>query len=55
MLNQILANTPRWVWGLLLALLWLGLSQAVTRSTSLELIACHESGTRASVTFPCNT
>lgn len=38
MLNQILANTPRWVWVLLLALLWLGLSQAVTRSVSLKRI-----------------
>lgn len=38
MLNQILANTPRWVWGLLLALLWLGLSQAVSRTASLRRI-----------------
>lgn len=38
MLNQILANTPRWVWGLLLALLWLGFSQAVTRTASLRRI-----------------
>jgi hypothetical protein len=38
MLNQILIHTPRWVWLLLLALLWLGLSQAVTRSASLRRI-----------------
>ncbi|MEI8325617.1 MAG: DUF6622 family protein, partial [Betaproteobacteria bacterium] len=38
MLNQILSNTPRWVWVLLLALLGLGLSQAVTRSASLKRI-----------------
>ncbi len=36
MLNQILIHTPRWVWLLLLALLWLGLSQAVSRSASLR-------------------
>lgn len=38
MLNQILVNTPRWVWVLLLALLWLGLSQAVSRTASLRRI-----------------
>jgi hypothetical protein len=38
MLSQIFANTPGWVWGLLLALLWLGLSQAVTRTASLKRI-----------------
>lgn len=38
MLYQILANTPRWVWVLLLALLWLGLSQAVSRTASLKRI-----------------
>jgi len=38
MLYQILANTPRWVWILLLALLWLGLSQAVSRTASLKRI-----------------
>ena len=38
MLHQILANTPRWVWVLLLALLWLGLSQAVSRTASLKRI-----------------
>lgn len=31
MLMMILANTPSWVWGLLLALIALGASQAVTR------------------------
>lgn len=38
MLYQILANTPRWVWVLLLTLLWLGLSQAVSRAASLKRI-----------------
>lgn len=38
MLNQIFTHTPRWVWVLLIALLWLGLSQAVTRSASLKRI-----------------
>jgi hypothetical protein len=38
MLNQIFSNTPRWVWVLLLALLGLGLSQAVTRTASLRRI-----------------
>ncbi|MDO8699747.1 MAG: hypothetical protein Q7J75_04915 [Rhodoferax sp.] len=38
MLNQILANTPRWVWVLLIVLLWLGFSQAVTRTASLKRI-----------------
>jgi len=38
MINQILINTPRWVWILLLALLWLGASQAVTRTVSLRRI-----------------
>jgi hypothetical protein len=38
MLSQIFAHTPAWVWGLLLALLWLGLSQAVTRTASLKRI-----------------
>ncbi len=38
MLYQIFANTPRWVWGLLLALLWLGLSQTITRTASLKRI-----------------
>jgi hypothetical protein len=36
MLNQIILNTPRWVWLLLLALLWLGLSQTLTRTVSLK-------------------
>ena len=38
MLHQILINTPRWVWVLLFALLWLGLSQAVSRTASLRRI-----------------
>lgn len=39
MLQQILANTPHWVWLLLLALLGLGLSQAITRTASLKRVA----------------
>ncbi|MDP2825749.1 MAG: alpha/beta fold hydrolase [Sulfuritalea sp.] len=31
MISRILASTPVWVWGLLLALLWLGFSQARSR------------------------
>lgn len=31
MFSRILANTPAWVWGLLLALLLLGVSQARAR------------------------
>ena len=38
MLDQIITNTPRWVWALLAALLWLGLSQALPRSASLKRI-----------------
>ncbi len=38
MLNQILTNTPPWVWVLLLALLWLGWSQTRARSASLRRI-----------------
>ena len=38
MLNQILTNTPRWVWVLLIVLLWLGFSQVVTRTASLKRI-----------------
>lgn len=38
MLFQIIRNTPVWVAGLFLALLWLGLSQAVARSASLRRI-----------------
>ena len=38
MLNQILARTPIWVWALLAALLWLGLSQTVNRTASLKRI-----------------
>jgi len=35
MLMQIVTHTPTWVWGLLAALIALGLSQAVTRRMSL--------------------
>ncbi len=38
MLNQVFYNTPRWVWVLLLALFWLGLSQALPRTASLKRI-----------------
>jgi hypothetical protein len=38
MLHQIFSNTPRWVWILLLALLWIGCKQAVTRTASLKRI-----------------
>lgn len=38
MLYQIFSNTPRWVWILLLVLLWLGFTQAVTRTASLKRI-----------------
>lgn len=38
MLNQIVSHTPVWVWPLLLALLWLGLSQTVTRQVTLKRI-----------------
>jgi hypothetical protein len=38
MLHQIFSNTPRWVWVLLLALLWIGCKQAVTRTASLQRI-----------------
>jgi hypothetical protein len=38
MLNQIVSHTPVWVWPLLLALIWLGLSQSVTRSLTLKRI-----------------
>lgn len=39
MLNQILNHTPIWVWALLAALLWLGLSQTVNRTASLKRIS----------------
>lgn len=38
MLNLILTHTPIWVWALLAALLWLGLSQTVSRTASLKRI-----------------
>lgn len=37
-IEQILGNTPRWVWGLLAALLWLGLSQALPRTVGLRRV-----------------
>ena len=36
MLGQILTNAPKWVWFLLAALLWLGISQRFTRTVSLR-------------------
>lgn len=38
MIIQILSNTPPWVWALLAALTWLGLSQARARTASLARI-----------------
>lgn len=38
MILRILANTPSWVWGLLAALLALGISQMFTRSASLARV-----------------
>ncbi len=38
MLNLILTQTPKWVWLLLVALLWLGLSQTVCRTASLKRV-----------------
>ena len=38
MLNLILTQTPKWVWALLAALLWLGLSQTVSRTASLSRV-----------------
>ena len=38
MLTRIIANTPAWVWGLLVALLWLGLSQTRTRQVGLRRV-----------------
>ena len=39
MLVPVLKGTPTWVWGLLAALAWLGLSQARARTASLARIA----------------
>ena len=38
MLLQILANTPKWVFALFAALLWLGLNQLLTRRLGLSRI-----------------
>lgn len=38
MLMQIIAQTPKWVFALFAALLWLGLSQAVTRAVGMRRI-----------------
>ena len=38
MLQLILTQTPKWVWALLVALLWLGFSQTVSRTASLKRI-----------------
>ena len=38
MITQIVTHTPTWVWGLLLALLWLGLKQSVSRTASLRRV-----------------
>lgn len=39
MLIQIVQNTPKWVFALFAALLWLGLSQTVTRRVTLRRVA----------------
>ena len=39
MIARILAGTPPWVWALLAALLWLGISQSVARTVGLGRIA----------------
>ena len=38
MLYQILVHTPRWVWGVLILLLWLGLSQTMPWRASLRRV-----------------
>lgn len=38
MVNQIFINTPRWVWILLMALIWLGISQSFTRTISIKRV-----------------
>ncbi len=38
MLVQIVLHTPLWVWGILLVLLWLGLSQTVSRQVRLRRV-----------------
>lgn len=38
MLHQLLTNTPRWVWILLIALAWLGMRQTLSRTVSLKRI-----------------
>jgi hypothetical protein len=38
MLGSVLKNTPVWVWGLLAALIWLGLTQVRARTASLKRI-----------------
>jgi hypothetical protein len=39
MLIQIIANTPAWVWLLLVALLWIGFTQTRTRTVSIKKVA----------------
>jgi hypothetical protein len=38
MLTQMMTNTPHWVWGLLVVLLWQGLKQTLPRTASLKRI-----------------
>ncbi|MDB5870897.1 MAG: hypothetical protein JWQ07_339 [Ramlibacter sp.] len=39
MLGLVLKNTPSWVWGMLVALIWLGLSQARARTAGLARVS----------------
>jgi uncharacterized membrane protein required for colicin V production len=39
MLTQIIANTPAWVWLLLVALVWIGLAQTRARTVSIKKVA----------------
>ena len=47
MLLQILAHTPKWVFALFAALLWLGLNQLLTRRLGLSRITLLAAGMAA--------
>jgi hypothetical protein len=47
MLFQIISNTPKWVFALFAALLWLGLNQLLTRRLGLSRIALLAAGMAA--------
>ena len=53
MLLQILANTPKWVFALFAALLWLGLSQLLTRRVGLSRITGLAIGMSAADAVAC--